>query len=270
MTPISVMYMLKDKWQRINAWISKQAMPVRAEISKLAYQLADSVKLPEPEATERGHKLGEFIEIDQRLTFDKFDFEGPLMHVGSKINYEDAEAEAKAAKFRTFLREKLHGSKEVLGVDLFDGENVDIVADLCEKDLFVGDFHQHKGQFKTVLCWALLEHVQNPFVVASNIEKFLAPGGKVFFVGPWVWGYHPYPDDYWRISFSGLQTLFPNVEWHDWWYTGTNEKVGFRIKQLRNERKVFQVKSEITADIDTISDRYMPYLNVFAIGSKRA
>ncbi len=199
------MYMLKDKWQRINDWISKQAMPVRAEISKLAYQLADSVKLPEPEATERGHKLGEFIEIAQRLTFDKFDFEGPLMHVGSKINYEDAEAEAKAAKFRTFLREKLHGSKEVLGVDLFDGENVDIVADLCEKDLFVGDFHQHKGQFKTVLCWALLEHVQNPFVVASNIEKFLAPGGKVFLLGPGYGAIIPIQTTIGELAFRGCR-----------------------------------------------------------------
>ncbi len=234
------------------------------------YQLADSVKPAEPPATARGRKFGEFIEIDQRITFDKFDFEGPLMHVGAKINYEDEKAAAAAEKFRAFLHEKLHSSKEVVGVDLFDGKNVDIVADLCQEDLFTGDLSQHEGKFKTVLCWALLEHVQNPFIVASNIEKFLAPGGKVFFVGPWVWGYHPYPDDYWRISFSGLKTLFPHVEWHDWWYTGQNEKVGFRIKEQRNERKVFQVKSDITADIDTVSDRYMPYLNITAVGSKRA
>lgn len=215
-------------------------------------------------------KFGAFTEANQVLTFDKFDFSGPLMHVGSKINYEDEKARKGAENFRNFLNGKLSGNKEVLGLDIFDGHNVDIVADLCEKELFVDDLGKYEGYFSTILCWALLEHVKNPFSVAENITRFLAPGGKIFYVGPWVWGYHPYPDDYWRISFSGLEALFPSITWDDWWYTGTIDKVGFKLDKLRNERKVFQLKSDITSSVDNISDRYMPYLNICAVGTKVA
>lgn len=213
-------------------------------------------------------RFGRVFEMSQGIAFDKFKFDGPLMHVGSKINYEDEKAREGAANFRKFLDGKLHGNKEIMGLDIFDGHNVDIVADLCEKDLFSGDLLKYKAHFKTILCWALLEHVKDPFSAAANITKFLAPGGKLFYVGPWVWGYHPYPDDFWRISISGLKVLFPSIKWDDWWYSGTNEKVGFRIAELRNERKVFQLKSGITAEVDSVSERYMPYLNINAVGVK--
>lgn len=219
---------------------------------------------------EHVSRFGNFIEISQAIAFDKYIFEGPLLHVGSKINYEDEKARQGAESFRNFLNNKLHGDKEIMGLDIFPGHNVDIVADLCKKNLFSDDLGKYQGYFKTIVCWALLEHVQDPFSVADNITNFLAPGGKVFYVGPWVWGYHPYPDDFWRISFSGLKVLFPRIEWNDWWYTGTNEKIGFRIDELRNERKMFQLKSEITLSVNNISDRYMPYLNVCAVGVRNS
>lgn len=215
-------------------------------------------------------KFGSFIEINQTLAFDKYEFHGPLINVGSKINYEDEKARVGAENFRNFLRKKLHSNKEVLGLDIFDGYNVDIVADLCADDLFSDDLEKYRGYFNTVICWALLEHVKDPFSVASNITDFMAVNGTIFYIGPWVWGYHPYPDDYWRISFSGLKTLFPDIEWKDWWYTGTNNMIGYRINEIRYERKVFRLKSDITHEVDNVSDRYMPYLNLCAVGVKKS
>lgn len=190
------------------------------------------------------------------------------MHVGSKINYEDDKAREGAEKFRVFLSSKLHEDTEVMGLDMFAGHNVDIIADLCSENLFDDDLSKYKGHFKSVICWALLEHVVNPFVVARNISEFLAPGGVLYYSGPWVWGYHPYPADYWRISFQALKALFPNFGWAKWWYAGTNSNIGFTIGDLRNERKVFQLNSETTRDFDTLSDRYLPYLSINAIGVK--
>lgn len=259
------------KNKRLKVRLDDYSRNARQHVSNMIRRLSERIDVDQPTASEKlTSRLGGFFEIDQQTTFDQFEFHGPLMHVGSKINYEDEIARERAARFRKFLSGKLHGSTETMGLDIFEGHNVDIVADLCEQDLFSGELERYQGYFKTVLCWALLEHVNNPFAVAANIEKFLAPGGKVFFVGPWVWGYHPYPDDYWRISFSGLRTLFPSIEWHDWWYTGTKNKAGYRINEIRNERKVFQLKSALTADVDTVSDRYMPYLNIFAVGTKKA
>lgn len=34
-------------------------------------------------------KFGSLCEISQTLAFDKYEFEDPLLHVGSKINYDD-------------------------------------------------------------------------------------------------------------------------------------------------------------------------------------
>lgn len=216
-------------------------------------------------------KFGRVLKKSFNLSFEEASFEGPLLHVGAKINYEDEKAKAGAERLRVFYAENLLANQESYGLDIFAGHNVDIVADLCDEELFFGDLSRYEGYFKTIICWALLEHVQNPFVAAKNIERFMAPGGKLFYAGPWVWGYHPYPDDFWRISFSGLKVLFPSITWEEWWYSGTSEGVGYQIKEIRNERKVFQWVSDPTKKMDTanaISDRYMPYLNINAIGVK--
>ncbi|NEQ53668.1 MAG: class I SAM-dependent methyltransferase [Leptolyngbya sp. SIO3F4] len=216
-------------------------------------------------------KFGEIFQINPMQVLKVNSFAGPLIHVGSKINYEDDVARSSAERLRAFYRENLSDNDEVYGLDIFEGYNVDIVADLCDENLFLsGDLSRYKGYFKTAICWAVLEHVENPFLAAKNISDFLAGGGKIYYIGPWVWGYHPYPDDYWRISFSALQVLFPCISWDDWWYSGTSKDVGYRIKALRNERKVFQMQMESIQEFSAISDRSLPYANINALGTKNA
>lgn len=98
------------------------------------------------------------------------------------------------------------------GVDIEEGPNVDVVADLCAPN---------RAHFGCVYASALLEHVANPFQAASTLTGMLRCGGHLCYVGPWVWGYHAYPDDLWRLCFSGLQKLFPALEWQEWFYSGT-------------------------------------------------
>jgi len=38
---------------------------------------------------------------------------------------------------------------------------------------------------------------------------------------PWVWRYHAYPDDYFRFSWRGIETLFPEFSWSDKHYSTT-------------------------------------------------
>lgn len=219
----------------------------------------------------RAHQkqFGRIFSTSLHQTIEKERFFGPALHVGSKINYDDDKARESVPRFRKFITSNLKENQEFFGLDIFPGYNVDIIADLCNKELFAGDLLQYKGYFKTIICWAVLEHVSNPIQAAINIDQFLAPGGKLFYCGPWVWGYHAYPDDYWRISFPGLKILFPHLEWQDWWYSGTKKDVAFRINQVKSERQVFLEKDENANQNNLVSDRYMPYLNINAIGIKK-
>lgn len=204
------------------------------------------------------------ISVSMPDLWEQHAVDGPVCHVGSLINNPGATHEH-ALKWRTNFSGL--ANQEFVGIDLFAGANVDVVADLCDPAFEDnhGDLVRHFG---LVVCRALLEHVQNPIAAALNIEKLLRPGGHLYIAGPWVWGYHPYPDDYWRLNFSAYKILFPNVRWVQWFYSGTKEPVGIEITDIAKERALFASRdmSTMSGAAAMISDRSMPYLNIGAVG----
>ena len=46
---------------------------------------------------------------------------------------------------------------------------------------------------------------------------------------PWVQPFHAYPDDFWRISLSGLLELFSGLELVDAFYSGGSSDVAYRM-----------------------------------------
>jgi hypothetical protein len=179
------------------------------------------------------------------------------------FNSEEA-TEEDVARWRKTFEHLAPGG--LVGIDLFAGPNVDVVADLCSPD-FARDHPELVGNFGVVFASALLEHVQQPFDAARNIELMIRPGGHLFYAGPWVWGYHPYPDDYWRISHSGLKVLFPGLEWVRSWYGGTNKNVGIELTDPKYERSLFR-QTQSGGVGAALSDQSLPYLNIGAIGQK--
>jgi hypothetical protein len=189
--------------------------------------------------------------------------DGPVCHVGSLINRDDATPDD-ARKWRTNFSSL--ANNEFVGIDIFPGVNVDVVADLCAPDLF--ERHaRFKGYFGLIFASALVEHVKEPHLLAHNLIGMLRPGGHMYFAGPWVWGYHPYPDDYWRISISGFEVLFPELVVRQWWYSGTVSNIGIEVTDRKLERKLF-AQNAITGAAALITDRGMPYLNVCLIAQK--
>ena len=99
--------------------------------------------------------------------------------------------------------------KDVVGVDMFEGEGVDVVCDLeeqwhCEKYL---------GDFSHIECLSVLEHSKRPWLLAKNIEYMLLSRGSLYITVPFVWPIHAYPNDYFRFTIDGIKALFPNIEW---------------------------------------------------------
>jgi hypothetical protein len=124
--------------------------------------------------------------------------EGRTLIVGSKL-YGDTK-EDRRKRYRN-----------VLGVDLSEGEGVDRVLDM------EGTIPSDLGSFDHVECMSVLEHSPKPWLIAQNIELVMNAGATLFLTVPFVWDYHPYEDDYYRFTQSGVRALFQRIEWEAVW-----------------------------------------------------
>jgi hypothetical protein len=128
------------------------------------------------------------------------DLAGPYLEVGSK-DYGSTQD----------LRALLAGRERYVGADQEAGANVDVVVD------FTADFAQIDAvlggaRFGTIFCLSVLEHCPQPFLMAENLTRLLAPGGRVCLSVPFAWCFHAYPSDYWRFTHEGVKLLFPRLE----------------------------------------------------------
>lgn len=143
---------------------------------------------------------------------------------------------------------------EYVGLDLSPGENVDVVGNLEE-----GLCGLEPESFDLIICCSVLEHCKKPWVVAENLSKLLAKGGKCYIASPWVWKYHAYPDDYWRISFTGIAMIFPELQFERMFYS-TYKKGEFLKAEPESENKLGKMIDE---------RKYLPYVEIHALGIKQ-
>ena len=99
---------------------------------------------------------------------------------------------------------------DYLGVDSEPGPGVDVVLDLT------ADFSLLSRclptPFATILCLSVLEHCRQPFLMAENMQRLLAPGGVLYVSVPFAWEIHHFPADYWRFTPDAVRLLFPEVD----------------------------------------------------------
>ncbi|KKT29433.1 hypothetical protein A3I36_00595 [Candidatus Giovannonibacteria bacterium RIFCSPLOWO2_02_FULL_45_28] len=90
--------------------------------------------------------------------------------------------------------------QNVINVDYYPFPGVSVVADaynLPFKD----------GSVDAVIAESLLEHVVWPEKIIAGFRRVLKPGGLVYIVTPFIFGFHSSPDDYYRWTTSGLREL---------------------------------------------------------------
>ena len=63
------------------------------------------------------------------------------------------------------------------------------------------------GVFDLAVSQETVEHVDDPFLAVREIVRVVRPGGKVYLQVPFVIGYHPGPEDYWRFTREGVAVL---------------------------------------------------------------
>ena len=123
----------------------------------------------------------------------------PFLEVGSR-DYGNA---------ATFRQHLAHAPGEYVGVDLPAGAGVDRVVDLADSAAAVDEAIPER--FGTIFCLSVLEHCRDPFQMARNLERLLAPGGRLYVSVPFAWRIHNYPADYWRFTPDGIRALFAGL-----------------------------------------------------------
>ena len=165
---------------------------------------------------------------------------GPVLQVGARETVVDRGPRA--------WRRLLAGA-DFTGLDVTDGDGVDVVADLCwpfdRLDAALGG-----RRYGLILCQHVLEHVKRPFDAAGNLAALLATSGTLYVATPWVQAFHGYPDDYWRFSFRGLLELFPGLRPVDMYYsaTGSGLDAAYKITvdgRIDLDRTPFEIEGRL-------------------------
>jgi hypothetical protein len=87
-----------------------------------------------------------------------------------------------------------------IGTDIYSGDGVDIVLDLCNIGLSGSRFH---GIFSP----STLEHVNRPWLAVNSMAKALLPNGHLFMQTHQTFPLHGYPHDYFRFSTEALHIM---------------------------------------------------------------
>ena len=82
-----------------------------------------------------------------------------------------------------------------IGLDIQDGPNVDIVADIHKLPF-------EDGKFDNILCTEVLEHLHSPHLAIAEMKRVLKSGGKLILSTRFIFPLHETPNDYYRFLSS--------------------------------------------------------------------
>lgn len=95
------------------------------------------------------------------------------------------------------------------GLDVVNSDGRDnlLVGDVCSND-FASDHSKWAGYFDVIYSNNVFEHLKRPWLAAENIAYLLKPGGIVITIVPFSSRYHEVPDDLFRFTHTGIESIF--------------------------------------------------------------
>ena len=162
------------------------------------------------------------------------EFMGPYLEVGSK-DYGSTQV----------LRAIYSDTDTYIGADMQNGSGVDVVLNFTQE--FKEIDAKLKGlRFGTIFCLSVLEHCEQPFIMAENLTALLKPEGKICLSVPFAWKFHGYPSDYWRFTPEGVEKLFPKLQFNRANYlVSTSRKFEFYRPDTEIGKIKFSFKTQI-------------------------
>jgi SAM-dependent methyltransferase len=202
-------------------------------------------------------------------------FKPPYLEIGSLI-------QASYAQHSPRDMQTLQTTDEYIGIDIFEGEGVDLVFNLATASK--EDLQHWKEKFNTVHAHYVFEHVTDIFKLAENIDYITKPGGVICFSAPFAWRIHRIPIDMWRFTPQSVDWLFSNYAFdkdHSAWSSRNNYiypidqivelGLGSGLNELNPVFKVFiKLFRYLKLDNTFFQERaLLPELNVMMIGVKQ-
>lgn len=117
---------------------------------------------------------------------------------------------------------------DYVGLDILEGENVDIVGDAHETSRLLP-----ANSFDAIMSFAVFEHLLMPWKVALEVNKVLKVGAIGLVVAPHTWPLHEEPCDYFRFSRHSWKALF-------------NKSTGFEILESADGCPAFIVAERLS------------------------
>jgi SAM-dependent methyltransferase len=114
--------------------------------------------------------------------------------------------------------------KNVISMEIYDYPSTDILA--IGQDLPFRD-----GIFDAIISIAVLEHVDDPFLCASELSRVLKPGGKVYCSIPFLQAEHGYPSHFFNCTRFGIRRLFDGLSLDRQYLESANQPI-FTVHQI--------------------------------------
>ncbi len=130
---------------------------------------------------------------------------------------------------------QLIGLDAAIGDENWDYSALDIVGDLHRIPL-------KDASMDGVLSVVTLEHLHSPWLAMAEMARVVKPGGRSFFVFPFLWETHQRPNDFFRFTEFGFRKLA--------------EDSGFRVDSLDAMGGLFRLLHYRTASLLKYSVRY--------------
>ena len=113
---------------------------------------------------------------------------------------------------------KLFPEAEYVGVDMQQGNGVDVVEDFidfankCDSEKHDGICYRydHENEYDLILCLDMLEHAKEPFEVIESAKQCLKGNGVLLVTSVFNFPIHEYPNDYWRFTPECFKMLLRN------------------------------------------------------------
>ncbi|HMG15614.1 MAG TPA: class I SAM-dependent methyltransferase [Saprospiraceae bacterium] len=135
------------------------------------------------------------------LKFNIKEIEGKLLDVGCGKK-----------PYKSFIL-KNNNHLEYIGLDIknainYGGEKPDIYWEDGKIPLL-------DNSIKIAIATEVLEHVQNPNDLLSEIKRVLMPGGILLITIPFIWPFHEIPNDHYRYTPFAIKNLLENTKFRN-------------------------------------------------------
>lgn len=112
----------------------------------------------------------------------------------------------------------------VITTEIYDYPSTDVLA--IGQELPFDD-----GVFEAALSFAVLEHVDDPFVCAKELIRVVRPGGRIYCIIPFLQAEHGYPSHFFNATRFGMRKLFEACVVEKQWLNASNHPI-FTVHQV--------------------------------------